>query len=383
MIDEAVIFEVHYSNINRYVNPFAAYLLDEKIANQVVIVYDSFVDEQKIKRVSNAKVKYIYAKEYYRTAKGKSQLQRIFFNYSYRIADLYWTYRFKKLNFKCYQQQHGMYADFLERSLSGYFSTINRKWVYLKHMLFFAFVGQWSVFLYMLNKDFIKSDGINQLIKRKYSDKLSVVQSDYVFVWGDYWKEWFFENHFYNDPSMFGNIGNPDYHKFIVNSTSTHKSDQVCYIAQTFVEDGRMEKKEYKDIIDYLAENFRSQLIVKLHPRSDKSIYERVVNNGGGLTYDFPFSGFYLGHYSSLLALAINRDSKVYLLEVNNEKIPEYFSNSANKVFQNMTEWVQAVKSKDDAESEKDISFYFENKKEHPYKLIAERLKKDAKNGTI
>ncbi|MBC30322.1 MAG: hypothetical protein CMH48_05710 [Muricauda sp.] len=382
MIDEMLIFEVHYSNINRYVNPFAKHLLDSGTSKEVVILYDSFVEKEKIQQLSILGLRYEEASTFYKSAKNSSPRNRAFYNYSFRIADLYWTYKFKKIGAICYQQQHGMYADFLERSLTGYFSTLNRKVVYFKYLLHFFFSFRWTIALYLLNKDFFKSKAINKKVANR-SYKLGPVQSDHLFVWGDYWKEWFRDNHFYDDLEPFTTIGNPDYHKFIVGSETTFQPDQVCYIAQTFVEDGRMERQAYKKIVDRLAVEFKSNLIIKLHPRSDRDIFQEVLKNGGSLTYDFPFSGTYLGHYSSLLALAINMKSRVFLLEINNEEIPTYFSNSANKVFTSIIEMVAAVKNDDQSKAKKEISFYFENKQEHPFELICNRIIKDFENGNI
>jgi len=169
-------------------------------------------------------------------------------------------------------------------------------------------------------------------------------------------------------------VGNPDYHTFIKNKKGEREQDQVCYIAQTFVEDGRMEKTDYKSVIDELSDALKGRLIIKLHPRSDKTIFERVKENGGKITYDFPISGFYVGHYSSLLALAANENSKVFLLEINNEEIPDYFKNSADGVFSHMKDLVSAVLQNNESAASKEISYYFENKEEHPFQIISKKI---------
>lgn len=134
------------------------------------------------------------------------------------------------------------------------------------------------------------------------------------------------DNHFYEATDTSTTVGNPDYHTFIKGKRTPMQKDKICYIAQTLVEDGRMDRADYKHIIDGLATAFGERLMIKLHPRSDKTIFEKVLACGGSLHMDFPICGTYLGHYSSLLALAANENSKVYLLEVNNEEIPSYFT---------------------------------------------------------
>lgn len=373
MIDKALIYEVHFSNFNRYVIPLAKYLVDERIAKDVLLVYDSFTQSEKIMELDNDCINLLQVKRAYKIL-SEDNTNDIFINYSYRITDLYWTYKFKKIGVYTYQLQHGMYAEFLERSFLGYFSAVNRKAVYLRYLLSFFLKGNFSIFLYLFNKDFSKSFKINNYIEENKKDKITPLHSDHVFVWGEYWKEWFMKNHYYSDIDDFTTVGNPDYHTFIKGKNIAKQARSICYIAQTFVEDGRMEKQEYKAVVDKLSNAVKERLIVKLHPRSDKSIFDTVIANSGELTYDFPITGFYVGHYSSLLALAANEDSKVFLLEINGEKIPYYFKNSADGIFSTIENLVDAILENDTGASSKEISYYFENKEEHPFSLIGRKI---------
>jgi hypothetical protein len=373
MIDKVFIYEVHYSNFNRYVVPWATYLIENKVAKEVIMIYDRFTKSNKIKSPDNPAISSQPARTALDTARLKNGGISFFFNYSYRIPDLYWTYHFKKAGVYTYQMQHGMYAEFLERSFFGYFSAFNRKATYLQYLLYFLFNGRWTIFQYLLNKDFIKSFVINEKLSRK-KKKIAPVRSDHLLVWGDYWKEWFKINHFYENEDHFTTVGNPDYHTFIKNKKNPPQPDNVCYIAQTMVEDGRMERAEYKKIIDDLADALKERLLVKLHPRSDKEIFQKVLENAGKITYDFPVTGVYIGHYSSLLALAANQDSRVYLLEINNEEIPEYFTHSADGVFSSVQILLEAISNKTTNPQAKDISFYFENMEAHPFQIIADDM---------
>lgn len=373
MVDKVLIYEVHFSNINRYVVPLAKHLIDNSIAKEVVVLYDSFVESEKIDLGTIQHVSHNSVKKEFAKLRKSANNNTVFFNYSYRITDLYWTYKFKKLGVYCCQIQHGMYAEFLERSFFGYFSAMSRKLTYLRCLFSFLFRFDFSIFIYLFNKDFVKSFKINDYIEKR-KKKIVPVQSNHVFVWGDYWKEWFITNHYYLSKELFTTIGNPDYHTFIKHTKFKMQIEKVCYIAQTFVEDGRMEKNDYKKVIDKLASALKDRLIIKLHPRSDKSIYEKVIKEGGEITFDFPISGFYVGHYSSVLALAINVDSKVFLLEINNEEIPDYFRNSANKVFSEQDDLINAILNDDDSIGSKQISYYFENIEQHPFEIISEKI---------
>ncbi|MBT8313297.1 MAG: alpha-2,8-polysialyltransferase family protein [Maribacter sp.] len=373
MVDKVLIYEVHFSNINRYVVPLAKHLIENEISKEVVVVYDSFVESDKIDLGSLRNVSHHSVKKEFNKQKNVVNKNVVFLNYSYRITDLYWTYKFKKRGIYCCQIQHGMYAEFLERSFLGYFSALSRKLTYLKYLLSFLLKFDLAIFLYLFNKDFLKSFRINSHIEKRRK-KIAPVQSDHVFVWGEYWKEWFIKNHYYLSNDLFTIMGNPDYHTFIKHTKYEMQRDKVCYIAQTFVEDGRMERNDYKNIIDKFAEALKDRLIIKLHPRSDKSIFEHVLKMNGEITYDFPISGFYIGHYSSVLALAINMDSKVFLLEINNEEIPDYFRNSANMVFSKQDDLVNAILGNDDSVGSKQISYYFENIDQHPFEIISNKI---------
>ncbi|NKI31195.1 polysialyltransferase family glycosyltransferase [Croceivirga thetidis] len=375
-MDSVVVFEVHFSNINRYVTPFIKFLKGKNVAQHYYVVYPAFVEAEKIDKSDADGITFVEVSKLYRLKKRSPTTKSLFFNYSYRLADLYWTYRFKRIGYISFQQQHGMYADFLKRSFFGYFSAIRRKLYYFKYLSFFGLRLKGTIFLYLVNKDFVKSKKINAFLESR-KQNLAPVLSNHLLIWGSFWKEWFIENQFYTVDDTFTVIGNPDYHKFIVNNQNSYKEEEVCYIAQTFVEDGRMESEEYMKIIAGLADGLKERLVIKLHPRSQKELFQKVLDNGGALTYDFPVSGTYLGHYSSMLALALNMKAKVFLLEVNNETIPHYFKDTADKVFESIDRLVTSIlKNENSNSSTKEISFFFENKEEHPYELIFQAIAK-------
>ena len=136
-----------------------------------------------------------------------------------------------------------------------------------------------------------------------------------------------------------------------------------------------MERSTLMGMIEEIAEHLKDKLIIKMHPRSERSLYQAVIDNGGELTMGFPLTDYYIGHYSSLLALAINEDTQVFLLEVNNEEIPDYFSKSAHQVFKNMGELLKTIDKGEKLEADRDISYYFKNLEAHPFTKMAEIFK--------
>ena len=85
----------------------------------------------------------------------------------------------------------------------------------------------------------------------------------------------------------------------------------------------------------------------------------------------------YIGHYSSLLALALSNKATVYLIKINNESIPYYFIRGASKVFSSAKSLVKYIKfnKKYHPCSDEYIKSYFLNREVNPYKFVIEDLK--------
>ena len=376
MLDKVIMMDVNSPNYNRLITPLANFFVENKIAKEVAISYDPFINASELddsKYVSGVyKVK--SSIEFNRIIKLKDKSKTVLMTQGYQISNLYWTYRYKKIGLKSYQYQHGMYAEFLKRDLLGYFSSIKKKIIYLKYLIYFIFRFNKGITLYLINKDFIKSLNINDKIKNNYKSSLKPLLSNHLFVWGEYWKKWFVDNHFYESTKDATVVGNPDYHTFIKDKELVRDENKVCYIAQSYVEDGRMKREDYKKVIDKLSNSFKDKLVVKLHPRSDLSMYSLVKDNGGELTKGFPMPSSFIGHYSSLLALPINEGAKVFILEMNNEETPIYYKESATLVTNNINKLVEAVKQNKIVDSSKNIAYYFKNLQEHPYEIISQRI---------
>ena len=102
---------------------------------------------------------------------------------------------------------------------------------------------------------------------------------------------------------------------------------KYCYIAQTLFEDGRIERNAIDEVVEFLARLSKTaSLIVKRHPRSDDSLY---YSKGLEITDELYEADYYIGHYSSLLALPIFKGKKIILLPLKNHEIPIYFTENA------------------------------------------------------
>lgn len=364
-----ILFDVTSSNINRIILPIANKLIENEGAQVIILTeslieidsldYASFNDLILFRDLQNIEIDFNDFNE------------KNFVTFGYRIADLYLTLVFKKMGFYTYQIQHGMYQDFLKRSFKGYFSNLLKKKYYLKCLLKLIFKGNLYIFLYIINKDLLKSYLINNFLKKNKS-KLNFVKSDEIFVWGELWKDWFMKNHFYDENDKFIVTGNPDYHKFVYNKNQNDV--KVCYIAQTFFEDGRINKSIILKYINVISDYFKEELYVKLHPRSNKLLFSSVLNNKGAIGYEFPKADIYVGHYSSLLALAMNTNALIILIKINNEQIPNYFLDNADFVFETIEEFRTFKLSNQYIRKEKSINKYFLNTKINTIDLIIDNI---------
>ncbi|WP_296635745.1 hypothetical protein [Polaribacter sp.] len=364
-----ILFDVTSSNINRIVLPIANKLIEAEGA-LVIVLSESLVETDSIDYTSfNSSI--IFSTKKKININFNDFKEKKFVTFGYRIADLYLTYKFKKLGFYTYQIQHGMYQDFLKRSFKGYFSNMPKKKYYLKCLIKLVFTGNLYIFIYLLNKDLFKSYLLNNFLIKNNS-KLDSIQSNKVFVWGELWKNWFMKNHFYKINDKFIIMGNPDFHKFVNNKKQNDV--KVCYIAQTFFEDGRIIKSNILDYIENISNYFQEDLYVKLHPRSKKSLFSKVLDNKGKIGYEFPKAEVYVGHYSSLLSLAMNTNALIILIKINDEEIPDYFLNNADFIFETIEDFKLFKMPNQYKPKEKNINKYFLNTNIDTLDLICENI---------
>jgi|LauGreDrversion4_2_1035121.scaffolds.fasta_scaffold266894_2 hypothetical protein len=102
------------------------------------------------------------------------------------------------------------------------------------------------------------------------------------------------------------------------------------YVAQTFVEDSRMDVSDFCDRIIHPLSRIKqiSSLYILLHPRSCRDLYEKL-----SLCYPISFSFYgdteisfadvFIGHYSTLLFKLILSRHKVLLLDPIWDPIPQ------------------------------------------------------------
>ena len=245
--------------------------------------------------------------------------------------------------------QHGMYNGFLARQPSLFFGKLAKTFKYFWYALNIGVetkknpitVALQLVLVFVGNKS-----------SKWLADNVPEIFADTVHVYGDYWIEYHRDFLGYR----------PEITKFVVTGypklkikLRTDSQYDVCYIAQTLVEDGRASPEQMLTTYNLLTRlNYNCSLITKLHPRSDSLMFDKC---GLDVTDELPAAKVYLGHYSSLLATPLSQGKQVCLLPINGHEIPAYFLEACTVV--NSEEEVLAKVSENNARSDRDISHVF------------------------
>jgi hypothetical protein len=268
-----------------------------------------------------------------------------------RISDTNIIAYAKKHGVKSIMIQHGMYIPFLKRESSFFRDKILKTIKYIYYIGSIAGVikkRKSPVFIDFFNV-FIK--GVNYKNAIKYHDELN---TDYVFVYGEYWKEYHSNNFGYRLDQQHV-IGYHELNRLDAIISAEFEPDSICYIAQTLVEDGRMDEVEFKKFIPVLERlSIKHKVYVKLHPRSNINLYKN--KNLILLENDIPNCRFYFGHYSSLLALFAHLEGELITWEFDNHPVPDYFTQISHRVF-NELELLDVLKNSN--RNEKNIDYYF------------------------
>ena len=207
-----------------------------------------------------------------------------------------------------------------------------------------------SVFIDFFNV-FVK--GVNYKNTIEYHDELN---TDYVFVYGEYWKEYHSNNFGYRLDQQHV-IGYHELSRIDSIISAEFEPNSICYIAQTLVEDGRMDEPKFNEfisVLERLAKKYK--VYVKLHPRSNIKLYRN--KNLILLENDIPNCHFYFGHYSSLLALFAYLEGNLITWEFDNHPVPDYFTQISHRVF-NELELLDVLENSNG--NEKNIDYYFSN----------------------
>lgn len=366
-------YDIVPTNIIRFFKDLVLELKEENIENRFFFLYEHD-DGKSIKDVQSEyffsqKIGYCQFKDinWFSHYMIENSIDVLFIN-GQRIADDRVVLAAKQNNVKTYMLQHGMYIPFLKRDSAFFLSKIRKTISYL----YYAFdIGVHSGKNWSIVFDYIKSYifGANQVDIDIDRSQLNV---DHVFVYSQYWKD-FHSKQFGYPHAKQSVVGTPDLRTMDLFLKTPAKPNEVCYIAQTLVEDGRLERTDQEAFFEKLVEatkNLNFSLKVKLHPRSDLTLYKwKEASHVEILEHDLPVSGVYIGHYSTLLAKPMmKKDIKVIIFEYENHPTPIYFKECSSQVINDIMKIQSSLISEKREVS--DIERYFERGDEYTKKIV-------------
>ncbi|NQT02642.1 MAG: hypothetical protein HQ580_11505 [Planctomycetes bacterium] len=299
----------------------------------------------------------------------------------YRIFDQLWIGIGKSLNIPTYKLQHGFEVNSVYYKPSIILSNFQKgiRMIFalysLSKLLNENFLEIFTQYLkYLFNGETLRNSYLdNELLHPQKS-----------FVYSDFYK------HFWNNKFGF------EYDKMVIITPidfllipqikEKKRENACCYITQTLVEDGRMNRGEFiKLIYEYKKIALKvDKFIIKLHPRCNIEHYNCFRNlKNVEFTRDFPNCTSYITHYSSMAYTASFFSDLVILHELKGHPIPKIFKEVASHIVTSYEEIIKILekstntKEPDFEERKKKITYYAVYEKINPYERIYQTISKD------
>jgi len=314
------------------------FLYEEDPSNQYAEIKQLLPSNSKLIKIKNVDYKYI--KDLMQKINPHSLLvmaQRIPDNALIAIAH--------ELKISTFKFQHGLYIPFMKKDLKIILYKITKLLRYFQYAIVVAKATKKSKLLIL--KEYIS---IFLRGKNICSTKLPLplINAHTAFVYGQYWKEYHLNEfgYAYNQQII---VGYPDLMQ-LNEIQKEEQEDAICYICQTLVEDDRLPREEMLKFIHLLKNSIGKQtLYLKLHPRSDLSLYKVFENSTNiKMVKKFPNCKKYIGHYSSVLALSMYLTERIFLWKFNNHnEYPFYLVENAEIL----------------SDSEKELKIFLEDEK--------------------
>ena len=289
-----------------------------------------------------------------------------------RIPDAYWTLYFNNKNIPTIRVQHGLFIKDYIRT-GGFLKSEAIRSVYY---------GIYLILIYLQSRFGLKKKTVIELVNKQIKiSNLENVQVDnrigskFVIIWGDYWKSWFQSYPYYDNNNKYLVCGGFDF-EILQRPEKLIKPNRksIVYICQTLIEDGRLESEMFEAYLERLykcAKNFDGDFYLKLHPRSELSLYKEIQGLDNVIvTHKFPIGDIYISHYSTLLSVSVYLKKKVLLVTFPGHDIPEAFEHMAKNVI-NYNEEIK-IEKLDDFDSI-DTDFFYKYS-EKPYEEIAYKI---------
>lgn len=311
----------------------------------------------------------------------KAESPDIFFVDAFRIYDQLWISICHKLGIKVFSQQHGFEIDSVFYNPTAIVSR------YQKLMRF-------TVAAYNLakvsNSSFVKLyyQYCRYIVKGTPLKETLLANPDFqpttAFVYSEYYKDFWQRKFGFSKDKM--EIIMPTDLLLVQPVRKLPQQDACCYITQTLVEDARMMKGDFIELLKSYRDVAKSvnKFIIKLHPRVSPDVYEKIFGDLDNIeiTRDFPNCKFYLTHYSSMAYTAAFVSNNVILHELPGHPTHELFEAVATSIVHSSEEIIEYVKTHHNTtmsligDRKKTLMYYtsYDDSK-HPYDAIYEVVK--------
>lgn len=265
-----------------------------------------------------------------------------------RIPDLEFILHAKKLGIKTIMLQEGVMFDGMNINdvsttnavaILGYLPKVFEYLNIVRHMC--SYDGK--SFFKVMAQVFKKKKNITMILEEQFSVHLI---AEYLLTMGEYWDEYYESHHGYTKEQI-RVIGDHDLEGF----TPVGKNEEaICYIANALVEDGTAKKTDLEEFLSAFGEavDRNTKIYVKLHPRSDKSLYKLLDNHNVEYIRDgiLPSVNIYIGHRSALLGRALYESDNLIIWKFPNEEF-SFYEQYATAVCTNRKELLDAFRKID------------------------------------
>ena len=241
---------------------------------------------------------------------------------------------FNHLNINTNIVQHGLWSDKLQRV--SFISLIIQKFSkFLNYLSYTKNICSLNKipFLATLNDlyDFLLKE--NKTIPETRYLNIKKIRANRVFAFDNSWNDYYTKKYGYSLNEI-EYIGNPDL-LLLKDKNLSIKEDSICYLCQSLVEDGRLEKEKYilflNKMVSFLPKS--KKIYIKLHPRSRMDFYLSIKGNKNVIfTNDLPICNFYIGHYTGLLATVKQISDNILIWLFSDHHTPEYFKEFGSTV---------------------------------------------------
>jgi len=321
-----------------------------------IFIYSENYNGNKPKKIPNG------SKAYFIPSLNENKIKKLIADYppysittiGQRIPDMWMLSLFNHLSINTNLVQHGLWSDKLQRisilslviqKFSKFLDYLSytKKISKLNNLPFLPILIDFYEFLLKENKTIEETKYLN-------TEK---IRANTVFAFDDSWDEYYSLKYGYNKNQLIY-IGNPDF-LLLQNIDLSKKEESICYLCQSLVEDGRLEKNKYilflTKMVSFLPAS--KKLYIKLHPRSRMDIYSSIKDEKNVIfTNDLPVCEYYISHYTGLLATVKHISNNILIWLFPDHHTPEYFKKFGSKVTSDYKELNNFMNSKVECEND-------------------------------